>query len=113
MAKRAAYRTRQERAGSTFDGTYQTLGNPLPADAAILKIINNTALDVDISTDGTNNHDFLQASGGFVVYDLRANGKGKGYSEEGLLFREGLQFYVNGSGATTGDIYLITIGEEE
>lgn len=112
MAKRAAYRARQSRAGSTFDGTYQTLGNALPDDAAILKIVNNTALDVDISTDGTTDHDFLPASGGFTIYDLRANGKGKDYSEEGLVFRGGLQFYVNGSGATTGDIYLITIGEE-
>lgn len=108
MSQRVEYLTRQERAASTFDGTYQTLGDPLEFPAVLIKVINNSNQDIDVSIDGVTDHDFVPASS-FFLYDLRAN---HGVLSE-FVFIQGTQFYINGTmdAGNTGDVYLIVLRE--
>ncbi len=105
MSRRAEYLIRQSRDASTFDGTYQTLGDALSDSVVLIKCINNSDKDVDISIDGTTDHDFIPA-GSFFLYDVRTN---HGVNND-LRFPLGTQFYTK-STAGTGDIYLICVIE--
>lgn len=107
MSKRARFLERQSRDSSTFDGTYQTLGDALSAPGCIVKIVNDSNRDVDISTDGSEDHDFVPQNG-FVLYDMRANRAREQY----FVFEKGTQFYVKGT-AGTGNVYLVVIKEQE
>ena len=106
MSRPAQYLTRQEINSSTFTGSYQALGSAFADPAVLVKIINNSAVDIDVSTDGSTDHDFIPA-GSFFLYDLRAN---HGLEWE-FAFRKGLQFYVSGA-VSTGSVYLIAIKEK-
>ena len=97
---------RRSRAGSTFDNTYQTLGNPISDPAVMIKIVNNTNQDLDISTDGTTDHDFVPANS-FTLYDFRTN-KGE---ENDFMLPKGKQIYVKGAAVGTGNVYLVVIRE--
>ena len=105
MTKRAEYIERQSRDSATFDGTFQTLGSALSDPACLIKVVNNSTVDIDISVDGTTNHDFVPA-GSFFLYDLRAN-HGR---ENDFVFIKGTQVYVKGA-AGTGSVYLTVIRE--
>ena len=104
MTRRAEFIARQ--VASTYDGTYVVLGSALTSPAVILKIINNSDRDLDISTDGVTDHDFVPKNG-FVLYDLRAN---HGRLDD-LLFPLGTQFYIKGSAGGSGNVYLVVIRE--
>ena len=106
MTQRAEFLARQSRNSTTFDNTYQTLGSALTSPGVLVKIINDSAIDVDISTDGTTDHDFIPANA-FTLYDLRTN---KG-AELQFAFPEGTQFYVKGAAASSGSVYLVVIRE--
>lgn len=106
MTRRAEYMASQSRDSATFDNTYQTLGSALSSPAILVKIVNDSAIDVDISTDGTTDHDFVPANG-FVLYDLRANHG----QEIDFAFPQGTQFYVKGSVVSTGLVYLVSMRE--
>ena len=97
----------QSRAASTYNNTYQTLGNALSAPAVIAKIVNNGSVDLLISTDGTTDNDIIPANS-FCLYDLRTN---RGDDEDDFMFRQGTQFYVKGAAAGTGTVYLVVIRE--
>jgi hypothetical protein len=56
--------------------------------------------------DGTLDHDFVPANS-FVLYDLRANHG----VEAQFAVRVGTQFYVKGSSAGTGNVYLVVFRE--
>ena len=88
-----------------FTGDYQDLGTPLTYPTAIVKITNNCANDVTVSTDGINDMDFVPA-GGFVLYDLTANSPGTGSSSSS--FPSNTQFLVKGA-ASTGLVYLTSL----
>lgn len=106
MSIKAIYLTRQDRDSSTFDNTYQTLGSSFAAPAVLVKLINNSDQDIDVSTDGTTDHDFVPA-GSFFLYDLRAN-HGKEYD---YVFSTGTQIYVKGAAAGSGSVYLTVLRE--
>lgn len=105
MSRRAEYLDRQSRDASTFTGSYQTLGSALASPACLVKIVNNTTVDIDVSVDGVTDQDFVPA-GSFFLYDLRANHG----QEFDFVFQKGTQFYVNAA-AGTGDVYLVAIKE--
>ena len=99
-----AYNTRQSVDSSTFSGSYLPIGSPISNSARIVKIINNSGVDVDISTDGVTNHDFIPKNG-FTLYDLGTN---RGNDSPCLNFSTGTQFYAKGS-ASTGLVYMISL----
>lgn len=56
---------------ATFTGSYQTLAT-LAFPARIFKITNNSNVDVTVSWNATNDHEFVPAKG-FVLIDCAAN----------------------------------------
>ena len=107
MTRKADYLARQERDSSTFDNSFQTLGVSLTSPAVLVKIINNSDTDIDVSLDsGTTEHDFVP-SDSFFLYDLRAN-HGR---ESDYVFPTGTQFHIRGAAAGTGNVYLIVLRE--
>ena len=87
-------------AASTFTGSYQVVGVVLAHPSRIVKFTNNTATDVTVSWDGTNDHEYIP-SGSFLLLDISSN------KEISNIFniRAGLQFYAKGS-ASTGSFYI-------
>lgn len=106
MTRIAEYIPRQSRAASTFDNSYQTLGSALSSPAVLAKIVNNTNQDLDVSTDGSTDHDFIPANS-FTLYDLRTNHG----ADHDFMFRKSTQFYVKGAAVGTGSVYLVVIRE--
>jgi len=107
MTRKAEFLARGERDSSTFDNTFQTLGAALTSPAVLVKIINDSDTDIDISIDGgTTEHDYVP-NGSFSLYDLRAN---HGRIND-FVFPQGTQFTVRGAAAGTGNVYLVVIAE--
>lgn len=93
----------------TFTGTYQTLGTPLDHEIRLLKFVNNSNVDVTVSWNGTDDHDFLPASSA-VIYDVTANKSAiSGVGQLNIAAQT--QFYVSGSagGGNAGSVYLIAL----
>lgn len=89
---------------STFDGSFHEIGAPIPNDARILKIVNNSGTDIQISTDGSNTMDYIP-TGGFSLYDAGAN---RSNGAPTMVFPAGTQFFVAG-GPSSGLVYLVTL----
>lgn len=106
MSQIAEFIERQSRDSSTFNNTYQTLGDALSSPGVLIKIVNDSTQDIDVSTNGVTDHDFVPANG-FTLYDLRTN---KG-SEFQFAFPKNTQFFVKGAAAGTGNVYLVVIKE--
>lgn len=89
-------------------GTFADLGTALTSPARLVKLLNTTDVDAEISTDGVNVHDYVPANS-FALYDLTANK----VRDEGAFFRTGKQFSVRRPAAagnpTTGGVYLVVI----
>jgi hypothetical protein len=66
----------------------------------LIKLVNNSDVDLDISIDGTTNHDILPANS-FTLY-----------SEYNKSFAVGTQIYVKGAAAGTGSVYLVALRVE-
>ena len=82
--------------------SYQIIGVPLPNPCSLIKIVNNSTVDVSISTDGLTDMDIVP-TGGFTLYDATAN---LPHSSDATLFPKNTQFFVKGV-AGTGSIYLV------
>lgn len=87
---------------STFTGSYQAFGAALDNPTVILKIVNDSTVDVTISWDGATDNDIITA-GSFFLYDITANRK----TDDGFYIGKGTQFWVKGS-AGTGNLYLVS-----
>lgn len=107
MTRKADYLARSERNATTFDNSFQTLGTSITSPSVILKIINNSDTDIDISIDaGTTEHDFIPSES-FVLYDMRGNhGREFDYG-----FPTGTQFHIRGAAAGVGIVYLVILRE--
>lgn len=91
-----------------ISGVYLTIGIPLAQPARIIKISNETDINVLITTDITIDMDFIPANG-FILYDLGSN---KASVSSTLEFAKGTQFYVKRADAidsTSGSVYLTVI----
>lgn len=85
---------------ASFTGSYQTLGIPLENACRIIKLTNNSTVDVTVSWDGINDHEILPA-GSFLLLDVSSNREMSNVCE----ISQGTQFLVKGS-AGTGSVYL-------
>lgn len=98
---RVAWETMRTIDSATFTGSYQALGTPLANPAYKVKMVNNSTVDVTVTTDGINAHDIAPA-GSFWLYDEGLVG------QSGSLpaLPQGTQISVKGS-AGTGTVYLV------
>lgn len=89
---------------ATFTGSYQALGTPLANSCFLVKVVNNSNVNVLISTDGTTDMDVVPA-GGFFLFDETANAS----RDSGLTIHNKTQFYIKGSagGGNSGLVYLV------
>ncbi len=96
------YEVRRSIDSATFTGSYQALGIPLAHPGAIVKVCNNSTVLVDISVDGTNDHDVAPANS-FWLYDAVSN---LPHGTDAIFIPKGRQYYVKGS-AGVGLVYLV------
>jgi len=93
---------RQEFDAATLTTSYQAFDvNGLGDEAQVFKMLNNSDIDVDVSFDGTVDHDFIPAGGAFV-YDFTAN-KERTYAS----LRNRQLVFLKAAAAGTGKIYLM------
>lgn len=94
---------RSSRAASTFDGTYLPINTSgLLHPCFLIRIINDTSEDVDISYDGVASHDFIGA-GETLQLNFQSNSSP---ANKQALFLQGSIVYVSAA-AGTGTIYLV------
>lgn len=98
------YETLKSLDTATLSGSYLPIGTKLGNESRILKIINDSTVAVLISTDGTNDKDYVP-SGSFVLYDLGTN---RGHAAPCMVFAKGTQFYAKAA-TGTGSVYLISL----
>jgi hypothetical protein len=97
------YQPMQSIDSSTFTGSYQALGTPLVHPSSIIKVVNNSNVDVTVSTDGINAMDFIPANS-FFLYDCTTNTPPS--DSQGVYVPKGTQYLVKGS-AGVGLVYLV------
>jgi len=87
---------------TTLAGSYVNVGTPLENPGYIVKMVNTSDVDVTVSVDGSTDVDICPA-GGFWLYDEGKIGLSAGIP----ALPAGTQLMVNGTGATTGDIFVV------
>jgi len=97
--QRIQWETLRSLDATTLNGTWQAVGTPLLQPSYICKMVNTGNELVLVSIDGTNAIDVCPG-GGFWLYD-----ESKSHAE---FLPRGTQFYVQGSAALSGAIYLVT-----
>lgn len=98
------YSTRADIAGASLTNAYQLL-TTLSVAARYVKFVNTSNRDVDISTNGTNDHDLSRAGSTDPIPAC-----GLRNTSEGTYFPAGTQFYVKAAaGAGTGTFSLVVI----
>ena len=88
---------------ATFTGAYQAI-NPLglPNACTFIKIVNNSTVDVTVSYDGTNDHDFIQTNSA-VQFPFQANAQPSNWA---AILAQGTIIYVKGA-AGANSVYLV------
>ncbi len=89
---------------ATLSGAYLPISTALTYPAIILKIVNNSTVDLLISTDGTTNMDIVPKNG-FALYDAGTN---RGNPSPGMAFPVHTQFYASGS-MGVGLVYVVCL----
>lgn len=102
--KQLKYETLRSIDSATFTGSFQALGTATTHPATIVKLVNNSSVDVTVSIDGTNACDFCPA-GGFFLYDCTSN---LPHGTDAIFIPQNTQFLVKGS-AGTGLVYLVVL----
>lgn len=100
LSRQLKYATRASIDSATFTGAYQLLGS-VPKPGSIVKIVNNSNKDIDVSDNGVRDCDFVPANG-YTLYDISTNGR-----EEDRYFPQG-PIYVKGA-AGAGLVYLVVL----
>ena len=89
-----------------FDGTFLPIESPTTSLVRIIRFINNTDQDVDISWDGLKPHDFLPALTALTL-DITSNKT----DTQGYFIAVGTQFFVQAP-VGTGELKIATYGSE-
>ena len=84
---------------STLSGSYALAGK-FSFPLVVLKYYNGSSSDVDISIDGTNDHDIAPAGSGFIL-DVQANRE-----DDILMWPANRPIYVKGS-PSSGNLYFV------
>lgn len=87
---------------ATLSGSYIPVG-ALAQSSRIVKIVNNSNVDVLISTNGSTDMDFVPASS-FTLYDAGANSG----NTAAIVFPKGTAFSAKGS-VGTGLVYVVSL----
>ena len=102
LSIRAYPETIRSLAFGAFVGGYNALGTPFDHPIRLLKVVNRTDVDLDVSFDGVTDHDIITANS-FYLYDVSSN---RDATAEEWYFAKGTQIYVQGA-PTTGSVYLV------
>lgn len=101
---RVGFDVERSRASTTFNGSYQTIGNPLDKNPVVIVFDNQSNVSVPLSVDAVNTWKTFSAGECFVL-DLRANsGIAPNYTMD-----IGTQFFTNATVGTTGSFYISVI----
>lgn len=93
---------------ATLTGGYDAISStPNAGPAVILRIINDSNVDIEVSYDGVNSHDFIPANDKLEL-NFQANASPNNFVS---MLRKGAKVYVNGSPGT-GHIYLAVYYQE-
>ena len=110
--KRLTYDTIRALGFAAISGTFAAIGGALAQPPRLIKIINDTDRDLEVSIDGTLVHDYVPVNA-FTLYDLTANA----VRDEGAFFREGITFFIRRLAAATnptaGNAYIVVIRGHE
>ena len=89
--------------GSSFTGSYQLFNaTGLPKGICILRIYNNSSVDITISYDGTTDNDIVP-QGTVLMINAQANAQPTGSV---ALFPGGTSVYMKGASSSSGTAYL-------
>ncbi len=91
---------------TTFTGSFLPVGSPTPQLVRMVRFINNTDVDVTVSWDGIDDHDFLPSLTALTL-DVTANKT----DTQGYFVAIGTQFFVSAL-VGTGDFLIATYGAE-
>ncbi len=91
---------------TTFNGTFLPIESPTSSLVRIVRFINNTDQDVDISWDGEKIHDFLPSLTALTL-DVTSNRT----DTQGFFVSVGTQFFVQAPPGT-GEFKIATYGAE-
>lgn len=91
---------------TTFDGTFLPIGSPTDSLVRIVRFINNTDQDVNISWDGDKVNDFLPSLTALTL-DVTSNRT----DTQGYFIALGTQFYAQAT-VGTGDFIIATYGSQ-
>lgn len=90
-------------AGSAFTGSYQLFNSTgLPKGICILRIYNNSSVDITISYDGTHDNDIVPV-GTVLMINAQANAQPNNHV---ALFPGGTSVYMKGTASSSGTAYL-------
>lgn len=108
LGKKILFETIRSIDSATFTGSYQALGTPITNSAVLIKIVNNSTVDVTLSitSAGTTDQDFLSTKTA-AVYDFGTNAQSVS-KDERLSLSANTQVYIKGT-AGVGSVYLIAI----
>lgn len=108
MTKQVEYQIREDVDVSTLTTSYQ-LVKTFTAPIIAYKVVNESTIGIDISTNGTDNNDRAAPEGDYV-WDIRTN-HGR---EQQLAFSIGTSIYMKrGSVAGTGFAYICALNERQ
>ena len=103
-AGKMQWENRRDLPFGSITGTYAPIGGPLLSPARVIKIVNTTDVDIDISDDGINDKDICPAGTSMFLYDISSNKT----AQNTLYLSAGTLLYVKGS-PTTGTVYYVVV----
>lgn len=107
MSKRAQLEPIRSLAFGSISGTYAAVGTPFANPCRVICFTNNTAGDMFLSRDQTNDEIFV-AAGSFKLFDIQSNVRP--VNESAFVFETGTQWYVKQITApVSGSVYIETI----
>lgn len=104
LSQRGRWENLRSLAFGSISGVYAAVGSELANPARIIRFVNETDVNLTVSTNGIDDKEIVTA-GGFVLYDFTTN---RTDANNGLFIDEGTQFYVKGS-PTLGTFYIVVI----
>jgi hypothetical protein len=93
---------------ATFVGTYKVIDPVgLPNECFLIRIVNDSDVDITVSYDGTNPHDYIPA-GNNITLNLQTNARPANFIAQ---MKKGTKVWVKGS-IGTGYVFLVGYYQE-
>ena len=107
IAKRVRFETLRSLPFGSLSGAYTAIGSALTNPARLVKLTNDTDVNIFVSIDGTNDHIFIGPSS-YALYDFGSNRTNLSGS---LDIANGTRFFAReeSAAATSGAVYLEVI----